>query len=218
MNAPAPPPIGGNLFTDYFLCEGMPQTAEWRALDPVELLRIADTMRGHWRTFAAMAAPNEATTERTLIEPAFALLGWAFLSQQPPDRSRRDIPDALLFRTQAAQAKAAAMKDPRGRYAEATVVVESEARDTRLDRASGGSGTPALQILRCLALAEPASGGAVRWGLLTNGRTWRLYWHGARSRAEGFVGFDLPAISGWCRAQRCRRHRPVPHVPAVVSP
>ena len=73
-------------------------------------------------------------------------------------------------------------------------MVESEARDTRLDRASGSGGTPASQILRYLALAEPASGGGVRWGLLTNGRTWRLYWHGARSRAEGFVGFDLPAI------------------------
>ncbi len=194
MNATAPPPIGGNLFTDYFLREGMPQTAEWRALDPVELLRIADTMRGHWRTLAAMSAPNEATTERTLIEPSFKLLGWDILSQQSPDRSRRDIPDALLFRTPAAQAKAAATKDPRGRYAEATVVVESEARDTRLDRASGSSGTPASQILRYLALAEPASGGGVRWGLLTNGRIWRLYWHGARSRAEGFVGFDLPAI------------------------
>ena len=194
MNATAPPPIGGNLFTDYFLREGMPQTAEWRALDPVELLRIADTMRGHWHALAAMSAPNEATTERTLIEPSFKLLGWDILSQQSPDRSRRDIPDALLFRTPAAQAKAAATKDPRGRYAEATVVVESEARDTRLDRASGSSGTPASQILRYLALAEPASGGGVRWGLLTNGRIWRLYWHGARSRAEGFVGFDLPAI------------------------
>ncbi|MFN8891347.1 MAG: hypothetical protein ACK5WA_03175, partial [Alphaproteobacteria bacterium] len=74
------------------------------------------------------------------------------------------------------------------------VVVESEARETPLDRGSGKGGTPASQILRYLALAEPASGGAVRWGLLTNGRFWRLYFHGARSRAEGFVGFDLPAL------------------------
>jgi hypothetical protein len=50
MNATDPPAIGGSLFTDYFLREGIPQTVEWRALDPVELLRIADTMRGHWRS------------------------------------------------------------------------------------------------------------------------------------------------------------------------
>jgi hypothetical protein len=194
MNAAAPPAIGGNLFTDYFLREGMPQTAEWRALNPAELLHTADALRGHWRALAAMSAPNEATTERTLIEPAFALLGWEFLPQQSAETRRRDIPDALLFRTHAAQAKAAAIKDPRRRYAEAAVVVENEARDTLLDRANGNSGAPASQILRYLALAEPASGGAVRWGLLTNGRYWRLYWHAARSRAEGFVGFDLPAM------------------------
>lgn len=162
MDVAASPPIGGNLFTDYFLREGMPQTAEWRALDPAEVLRTADAMRGYWRALATMSAPNEATTERTLIEPSFALLGWDFLPQQSAETRRRDIPDALLFRTPSAKAKAAATRDPRGRYAEATVVVENEARDTLLDRASGNSGTPASQILRYLALAEPASGGAVR--------------------------------------------------------
>jgi hypothetical protein len=194
MTAIIVPPITGNLFTDYFLREGMPETAEWRAFSPVALIGIADAIRGRWSALAAMSTPNEATTERTLIEPTFALLGWEFLPQQSAETRRRDIPDALLFRTPAAKAKAAATKDPRARYAEASVVVENEARDTLLDRASGNSGTPASQILRYLALAEPASGGAIRWGLLTNGRFWRLYWHSARSRAEGFVGFDLPSI------------------------
>jgi hypothetical protein len=194
MESPEPSPIGGHLFTEYFLREGMPGTAAWRTFDMAELRRTADAMRGWWRSLAAMAAPNEATTERTLIEPTLAILGWEFLPQQSADSRRRDIPDALLFRSAEAKVKAAASPAPRARYAEATVVVENEARDTRLDRASGSSGTPASQILRYLALAEPASGGAVRWGLLTNGRVWRLYWHGARSRAEGFVGFELPSI------------------------
>ena len=78
----------------------MPQTAEWRALNPADLLHIADEMRGCWHALAAMSAPNEATTERTLIEPTFALLGWQFLPQQSAETRRRDIPDALLFRTQ----------------------------------------------------------------------------------------------------------------------
>jgi len=141
-----------------------------------------------------MAAPNEATTERELIEPAFALLGWEFLPQQPTAAGRRDIPDALLFGTADAKARAAKSKNPGDRYPHAVVVVENEARDTLLDRAGGKDSTPASQILRYLALAEPASGGKVRWGLLTNGRFWRLYFHGARSRAEGFIGFDLPAL------------------------
>lgn len=84
----------------------MPQTAEWRAADPAQLRHVADTILGRWRALAAMSAPNEATTERTLIEPTFQSRGWDFLSQQSADRSRRDIADALLFRTSAAHAKA----------------------------------------------------------------------------------------------------------------
>jgi len=30
--------------------------------------------------------------------------------------------------------------------------------------------------------------------LLTNGRSWRLYWAQARARAEGFIEINLPAI------------------------
>lgn len=184
----------GSLLNGYFLREGMPATPEWRALDPAQVLATADALRGLWQQLAAMAAPNEATTEQLFILPVLGRLGWHFLPQQPPGRDRRDIPDALLFRSAADRDRAAAMHDPAQRYRLAAVVVESEARDTRLDRGGGRGGTPASQILRYLALAEPQSGGAVRWGLLTNGREWRLYFHGARSRAEGFVGFDLPAL------------------------
>ena len=54
-----------------------------------DLLHIADEMRGCWHALAAISAPNEATTERTLIEPTFALLGWQFLPQH------RDSPPGL---------------------------------------------------------------------------------------------------------------------------
>lgn len=190
----AAPLVTGSLFTDYFLREGLRDTPEWRALDPSAVRKTAEAMRGHWHALSGMAAPNEATTERAAIEPALGLLGWEFLPQQPTTRDRRDVPDALLFRSAEDKREAASQKGMDQRYRHAAIVVENEARDTLLDRASGKSGTPASQILRYLALAEPASGGAVRWGLLTNGRYWRLYWHGARSRAEGFVGFDLPPI------------------------
>lgn len=186
--------IAGSLLTEYFLREGMTATPEWRALNPAEVLATADTLRGDWQRLAAMAKPNEATTEQAFIYPALDRLGWHFLPQQAAGHDRRDIPDALLFRTEADRTRAAAIRQPADRYRFAVVVVENEARDTQLDRGGGKSGTPASQILRYLALAEPASGGAVRWGLLTNGRFWRLYFHGARSRAEGFIGFDLPAL------------------------
>ena len=42
-------------------------------------------------------------------------------------------------------------------------------------------GAPSTQMLRYLSRASDVSEGAIRWGILTNGRLWRLYWQGARS-------------------------------------
>ncbi|MCZ8278142.1 MAG: restriction endonuclease [Acetobacteraceae bacterium] len=186
--------IAGSLLSEFYLREGMRETPEWRGMDAAQMAAKAESLRALWLSLAAMARPNEATTEQAFIRPVLDLLGWYHLPQQAAGGGRRDIPDALLFTSPANHAEAAAIAAPGDRYRLAAVVVESEARETPLDRGSGKGGTPASQILRYLALAEPASGGAVRWGLLTNGRFWRLYFHGARSRAEGFVGFDLPAL------------------------
>jgi hypothetical protein len=186
--------IAGSLLSEFYLREGMRETPEWRGMDAAQVAAKAESLRALWLSLAAMARPNEATTEQAFIRPVLDLLGWYHLPQQAAGGGRRDIPDALLFTSPANHAEAAAIATPGDRYRLAAVVVESEARETPLDRGSGKGGTPASQILRYLALAEPASGGAVRWGLLTNGRFWRLYFHGARSRAEGFVGFDLPAL------------------------
>ncbi|MCA3379108.1 MAG: restriction endonuclease [Roseomonas sp.] len=186
--------IAGSLLSEFYLREGMRETPEWRGMDAAQVAAKAERLSALWLSLAAMARPNEATTEQEFIRPVLDLLGWYHLPQQAAGGGRRDIPDALLFTSPANHAEAAAIAAPGDRYRLAAVVVENEARETPLDRGSGKGGTPASQILRYLALAEPASGGAVRWGLLTNGRFWRLYFHGARSRAEGFVGFDLPAL------------------------
>ena len=118
------------------------------------------------------------------------------MPQQEPGRGRRDIAGALLFRDEDAKARTRAQPLSAERFRLGVVVVENEARDTPLDRASGEAEAPSSQIIRYLDRAEGISGGAVRWGLLTNGRFWRLYWAGARARAEGFIGLDLPALLG----------------------
>jgi hypothetical protein len=187
--------VRGGLFTRYFLEDGICQTAAYRTLDPVEVVAFADAIRGLWAKLAAMPKPSEAETEAEFIFPALNLLGWHHLPQQEPGRGHRDIADALLFLTDAAKhgARPLATAD---RFKRGAVVVENEARDTPLDRASGKHEAPSSQILRYLSRAETQSDGAVRWGLLTSGRFWRLYWAQARARAEGFVEFDLAGLIG----------------------
>ena len=187
--------IRGGLFTRYFLEDGIRQTEAYGALNPADVATFADAMRDLWAKLAAMPKPSEAETEAEFIFPALIRLGWHHLPQQEPGRGRKDIADALLFLTDAAKhdARPLAAAD---RFKLGAMVVENEARDTPLDRGSASHEAPSSQILRYLSRAETQSDGAVRWGLLTSGRFWRLYWARARARAEGFIEFDLAGLIG----------------------
>ena len=188
--------IRGSLFTRFYLEDGIRGTPAYQALAGAAAGGFAETSRKLWDGLAQMARPSEAETEAEFIYPMLDCLGWTNLPQQEPGRGRRDIADALLFLDEAAKAQARAERQSARRFRFGTVVVENEARETALDRASGSHEAPSSQILRYLRRAESESEGAVRWGLLTNGRFWRLYWAQARSRAEGFVEIELPALLG----------------------
>ena len=49
-------------------------------------------------------------------------------------------------------------------------------------------------MLRYLRRVEDLTTGKLRWGILTNGGRWRLYYQGARSVAENFFEIDLAQI------------------------
>ena len=87
---------------------------------------------------------------------------------------------------------------PEGRYRDASVVEESKRFGLPLDARDSDdrvqSGTPHGQLLRYLSTADIESDGNIRWGILTNGRLWRLYDHRSRPRASGYYEADLQAI------------------------
>ena len=49
-------------------------------------------------------------------------------------------------------------------------------------------------MLRYLRRVDDLTTGKLRWGILTNGARWRLYYQGARSVSEQFFEVDLAAI------------------------
>jgi hypothetical protein len=187
--------LRGTLFTRYFLEDGIRAMEQYRRIAAGEVEAFAEIVRFQWSHLEQMPHPSEAETEAEFVFPILDRLGWQHLPQQEPGRGRHDIADALLFTDTEKKARARPLPAVE-RFRLGAVVVENEARDTRLDRAAGNHEAPSSQILRYLGRAEPQSNGAVRWGLLTNGRFWRLYWAQARARAEGFVEIDLPALIG----------------------
>ena len=51
-------------------------------------------------------------------------------------------------------------------------------------------------MLRYLRRVDDLTNGALRWGILTNGARWRLYYQGARSVSENFFEIDLALLLG----------------------
>jgi len=190
-----PRSMPGQLFTNYFLEEGILHTAAWQESlsQPVDLDSFRAQARALLENAAAFHTLNEASTEMELIRPLFELLGWAhYLPQQGSDQNQ-DIPDHLLFAGADSKARAAAKPVPQ-RYPDALAVAESKRFDLPLDAREGKqTGSPHAQILRYLATADINSDSRIRWGILTNGRIWRLYDRRALPRASGYHEVDLNA-------------------------
>ena len=186
----------GQLFTHYFLTDGIRETPEWKdsAADPEAFDAFRKGVARCYEAFRQSSDPNEAATEQDLIRPTLKLLGWKdYLPQQGASRNE-DIPDHLLFADAASKAKAAARAHSQDRYQDALAIEESKRFGLPLDHREGSArrrGTPHGQILRYLSTAENVAHGRIRWGILTNGGVWRLYDYRARPRASGYYEADL---------------------------
>ena len=190
----------GQLFTHYFLTDGIKATPEWKAsvARPEAFAAFRDGVRQRYEALSRSADPNEAATEQDLIRPVLELLGWADYLPQQGSTGYEDIPDHLLFADAGSKQHATAKKKPRDRYRDALVVEESKrfglALDTRDKDGETMAGTPHGQILRYLSTAEIASESRIRWGILTNGGVWRLYDYRSRPRASGYFEADLAEL------------------------
>ena len=192
----------GKLFTQDFLGEGIVETAAWRGLGSAEIDRFESELRRVLDAFPVTGTPNEATTEQDLIYPILEALGWNhYLPQQTTSgHGRTDVPDLLLFPDEAAKHAAQAEREEQDRFRHGLVVLEAKRWERPLDRGERrerlAEGAPSTQMLRYLSRADVVSNGTIRWGILTNGRLWRLYWQGARSRAEEFLELDVAQLAG----------------------
>jgi hypothetical protein len=187
----------GALFTRDYLEEGITHSDAWEAVDTDVLRkRLAAILSG----FPHASGPNEATTEQDLVWPVLEALGWSdYLTQQNlSDKGRVDVPDGLLFINAEAKAKANEHPQEWKRYEFGAAVVESKRWGRALDRAEGRRGadrdTPSTQLLRYLRRIDDFTSGALRWGILTNGARWRLYYAGARSTIDEYLELDLSRI------------------------
>ena len=191
--------VQGSLFAHDFLTESVVELADWQALDDTALDELDSALRDLFERFPIAQTPNESQTEDDLIWPILGHLGWtASLRQQNLSaQGRDDVPDGLLFADDAAKDRANAFAEEWRRYEFGLAVVESKRWQRPLDRRSGRAGeqtAPSTQILRYLRRVDDLTTGHLRWGILTNGAKWRLYYSGARSVSEQFFDLNLATV------------------------
>ena len=203
--------MAGQLFTRYFLADGVKATAEWRAsVDaPGAFADFHNDISAVYQSFRRHNNPNEATTEQDLIRPVLELLGWADYLPQQGASGNEDIPDHLLYPNAGARQRAAGEDRPEQRFRHALALEESKRfglhLDQRGDDGRNAAGTPHGQILRYLATANNVTDGRMRWGLLTNGGVWRLYDYRARPRSGGYYEASLDTALAQDDADALRR-------------
>ncbi len=192
----------GQLFTQDFLTRGVTETPPHQALTDAEFGSFRHKLQEIFKGLDSASTINEAQTESLVINKVLAELGWGddMLPQVNLSGKRReDVPDVLLFADAAAKATALPLKDDQ-RYRYGLAILEAKRWLRPLDRGDAQDATdpdaPSSQMLRYLSRADVVSDRAVKWGMLTNGAVWRLYWQDARSRAEEFFEVDVAAALG----------------------
>ncbi|MCY3972818.1 MAG: type I restriction enzyme HsdR N-terminal domain-containing protein [Candidatus Dadabacteria bacterium] len=180
----------GQLFTNYFLTDGIKETAEWKS-EPEGFATFKKDVEDLYLKFSKSTKPNEAATEQEFIRPVLELLGWTDYLPQQGTKRNEDIPDHLLFENEDKKQKALAKT--KGQYNHTLAIQESKRFGLPLDKRDGNT-TPHGQIQRYLTTADISTDGRIRFGILTNGEVWRLYDHRARPRAEGYYEANIRNI------------------------
>jgi hypothetical protein len=186
-------PVGAaakSLFSQHYLEHRLQEHPEWQE----DLARPYQALRELYdRQRDLLPGYNEAQTEDQFIRPALRLLGYQYLVQTGVHRAGQvQRPDYALYADEAAKERAAGrQEDERALYASALAIADAKYWDRPLnERRQDGrdaftNANPSFQMVNYLI------GTGVDWGILTNGRLWRLYYRLASSTATEFYEVDL---------------------------
>ena len=161
---------------------------EWRENLSAEKRALAET----WENARELVHGHAGQTEERWIRPVLLQLGFTFQVQTAvPDLAGGSMrwPDYALFESDEARAAAEASAGTRAYFGDALAIADAKVWDSRLDRRSeAASRNPNYQI--DLYLRETDR----QWGILTNGRLWRLYSRDTSYRLDSYYEVDLISL------------------------
>lgn len=182
------------LFSDHYLNEILPTQAGWRVLVSQAGTALAEVV-GIFDRF--VPSENERQTEDNLVCPVLRALGHTFEVQAPlktPDGTK--VPDYVFYRDDTALAAhknlvlteavasegAFAVGDAKYWNRPLDIAVRTKGADALSNK------NPAYQIYFYMLHS------GVEWGILTNGRLWRLYHRDSAHKLDVCYEVDLPEL------------------------
>ncbi|MBN8592270.1 MAG: Eco57I restriction-modification methylase domain-containing protein [Anaerolineae bacterium] len=182
--------LNQGLFSDYYLDDVVPTLPDWNQDGAAYQQMVA--LRASLRELLDRLKPetlDEAQLEELWVKPVLEALGHHWSVQvkiRYRDKGFRK-PDYVFTRTQAeAEALSNAIYDP-AQIAHTLAVGDAKRWGAKLDQSSGNERNPSQQIDEYLRYSERP------WGILTDGRIWRLY-HRESSKDNAYYAVDLPAL------------------------
>jgi len=177
------------LFSDYFLERRLHEVEGWDtdARDAADVqARLRTLYEGSRANLEASA--NEAQTEQVFIRPLLDASGFVYDVQTGlPAWGGAERPDYAVFPSQEALDGALPHRGRLSFYAGADTIIDAKAWETHLDALDRTQSrkTPSQQIGGYIQRAN------LDWGVLTNGRKWRLYTSNRERTIENYFEVDL---------------------------
>jgi len=175
-----------NLFSNYYLEKYIPESTEWKKKD--HIAAFEQIKKIYARESASIKTLNEKQLENHFFNEIFSILGFVYEVTEPTHA--RNFPDYAFFFDRIGLDDAHKNKETIPFFTNAIAIGEVKQWKVDLDKVSKNeyniSENPSLQIWTYLEDTDQ------KWGILTNGRIWRLYCK--ERRRDNYLEIDLSRL------------------------
>jgi type I restriction-modification system DNA methylase subunit len=184
--------VNRGLFSDHFIQEHLPTWKEWGV--DAELIPFRNGLKALYEAKKPLLVNmNEAQTEDEFIKPVLDLLGYtdSYMVQASTKLGKQTSrPDYALFPDQATKDKAY-IKVKDNDYTQCIGIADAKYWERELDLAKSSERDTFTNLNPSFQIAGYLTGTKQNWGILTNGRLWRLYSTKSHLPLGNFYQIDL---------------------------
>ena len=182
------------LFSDHFLNQVLPGQHVWRESEAEARQALDAIAELYSRLEDALPHYNEAALEQEWIRPILDVLGHVY-HVQPSLAGAAGTPDYVFFADEPAKQAAARVWGTPAFWETALAVGDAKRWDRPLDkRLVNGAPDAFTNANPCFQINYYLQRTGRTWGVLSNGRRWRLYYRETSSQLDIFYEVDLAQL------------------------